>query len=86
VGIGSKVVMVLELFKSFDRSIVRSEDEGIKTLGSSRVKRHHQSSQQGEQALTIYTLEKAHSFRSEPFSAFHILSEVHKQLSKQVPN
>jgi hypothetical protein len=48
---------------------VRSEDEGIKTLGSSTVERHHRPSQRGKQALTIYAL-KSNSFHSDPFSDF----------------
>jgi hypothetical protein len=44
-------------------------------LCSSRVERH-QPSQRGEQALTLYGLEKAYSFRSKCLSDFHIPSEA----------
>jgi hypothetical protein len=46
-----------------------------KTLCSSKVERYHKLSQWGEQALSIYTIQKAYCSVAESFSDFHILSE-----------
>jgi hypothetical protein len=68
--------------------LLESEERGIRPLSFSRVERHHyESSQRGEQALPIYTLEKAYSFHSEPFSDFRMLSEAPSPLPiEAVPN